>query len=151
MPVASARPDQNPKEMASQSGPEGPWPTGARWRRARVFYHRQGASAPTAGPTPGGAGGSASCSGHRANSTYNRIFVRSRTPKRAKLVLGASAVHVRSQLCSRFIGVVAPQNEKKAILCVKGAYCELVSSYSSLDTASEKEPAIRRVFLRARK
>ena len=32
MPVASARPDQNPKEMASQSGPEGPWPTGARWR-----------------------------------------------------------------------------------------------------------------------
>ena len=30
MPVASARPDQNPKEMASQSGPEGPWPTGAR-------------------------------------------------------------------------------------------------------------------------
>ena len=32
VPVASARPDQNPKEMASQSGPEGPWPTGARWR-----------------------------------------------------------------------------------------------------------------------
>ena len=32
MPVASARPDQNPKAMASQSGPEGPWPTGARWR-----------------------------------------------------------------------------------------------------------------------
>ena len=32
VPVASARPDQNPKEMASQSGPGGPWPTGARWR-----------------------------------------------------------------------------------------------------------------------
>ena len=32
MPVASARPDQNPKEMASQSEPGGPWPTGARWR-----------------------------------------------------------------------------------------------------------------------
>ena len=32
MPVASARPDQNPREVASQSGPEGPWPTGARWR-----------------------------------------------------------------------------------------------------------------------
>ena len=30
---SSARPDQNPREMASrQSGPGGPWPTGARWR-----------------------------------------------------------------------------------------------------------------------
>ena len=32
MPVASARPDQSPKEMARQSGTGGPWPTGARWR-----------------------------------------------------------------------------------------------------------------------
>ena len=32
VPVASARPDQHPKEMASQPGPGGPWPTGARWR-----------------------------------------------------------------------------------------------------------------------
>jgi hypothetical protein len=32
VPVVSARPDQNPREIASQSGPEGPWPTGARWR-----------------------------------------------------------------------------------------------------------------------
>ena len=32
MPVPSARPDQNPKEIASQSGPGGPWSTGARWR-----------------------------------------------------------------------------------------------------------------------
>ena len=34
-----------------------------------------------------------------------------------------------------------PQNEKRAILCEKGAYCELASSLSSLDTASEREPA----------
>ena len=90
------------------------------------------------------------CSGNRANSIYNRIFARSRTPKCAKLVLGASAVHVRSRLCSRFFGVGIQKNEKRAILCVKGAYCELVSSSSSLDTASQREPAIRRVFLRAR-
>ena len=32
MPVASARLDQNQKAVASQPGPEGPWPTGARWR-----------------------------------------------------------------------------------------------------------------------
>ena len=32
MPVASARPDQNPRAMASQPGSKGPWPTGARWR-----------------------------------------------------------------------------------------------------------------------
>jgi len=31
------------------------------------------------------------CSGHRAYWVYNRIFARSRTPKCAKLVLGASA------------------------------------------------------------
>ena len=68
------------------------------------------------------------CSGHRANSIYNRIFSRLRTPKCAKLVLGASAVHVRSRLCSRFFGVGPPQNEKRAILCKKGAYCELASS-----------------------
>ena len=74
------------------------------------------------------------CSGNRANSIYNRIFARSRTPKCAKLVLGASAVHVRSrQLCSRFFGVGIKKNEKRAILCVKGAYCELVGSSSSLD------------------
>ena len=86
------------------------------------------------------------CSGNRANSIYNRIFARSRTPKCAKLVLGASAVHVRSRLCSRFFGVGIQKNEKRAILCVKGAYCELVSSSSSLDKASQREPAIRRVF-----
>ena len=74
-----------------------------------------------------------SCSGHRANSIYNRIFARSRTPKRAKLVLGTSAVHVRSRLCSCFFGVGTQKNEKRAILCEKGAYCELVSSSSSLD------------------
>ena len=66
--------------------------------------------------------------GHRANSIYNRIFARSRTPKRAKLVLGTSAVHVRSRLCSCFFGVGIQKNEKRAILCEKGAYCELVSS-----------------------
>ena len=32
MPVASARPNQNPRAMASQTRPDGPWPTGARWR-----------------------------------------------------------------------------------------------------------------------
>ena len=73
------------------------------------------------------------CSGNRANSIYNRIFARSRTPKRAKLVLGTSAVHVRSRLCSCFFGVGIQKNEKRAILCEKGAYCELVSSSSSLD------------------
>ena len=46
----------------------------------------------------------------------------------AKLVLGASAVHVRSRLCSRFFGVAPPKNEKKAFFCGKGAYYELVSS-----------------------
>ena len=77
-----------------------------------------------------------SCSGNRGYLIYNRIFARSRAPKCVKLGLGASAVHVRSRPCSRFFGV-GPQ---------KGAYCELVSSLSSLDTASEKEPGIRRVF-----
>ena len=94
--------------------------------------------------------GARRCSGHRANSNYNRIRARSRTPKRAKLVLGASAVHARSRWCSRFFGVAPPQNEKMAFLCEKGAYCELASSSSSLDTASQREPAIRRDFLRAR-
>ena len=77
---------------------------------------------------------------------YNRIFARSRTPKCAKLVLGASAVHVRSRLCCRFFGVAPPQKEKMRFLCEKGAYCELVSSLSLLDTASEREPAIRSIF-----
>ena len=76
-----------------------------------------------------------SCLGIQPNSIYNRIFARSRTPKCAKLVLGASAVHVRSRLCSRFFGVAPPKNEKRAVLCEKGAYCELASSLSSLDTA----------------
>ena len=44
MPVASARPDQNPREMASQPGPGGPWPTfpGQRWLDPRpgVFHRR---------------------------------------------------------------------------------------------------------------
>ena len=93
---------------------------------------------------------STDCSGNRANSIYNRIFARSRTPKCAKLVLGTSAVHVRSLLCSRFFGVGIKKNEKRAILCEKGPNCELVSSSSSLDTASQREPAIRRDFLRAR-
>ena len=44
-------------------------------------------------------------SGGRARSIYNRTRVRPRTPKRAKLRLGASAVRVRSLLCSRFFGV----------------------------------------------
>ena len=59
-----------------------------------------------------------------------RIFARSRTPKCAKLVLGASAVHVRSRWCSHFFGVGPPKNEKRAILREKGAYCELASSLS---------------------
>ena len=33
------------------------------------------------------------------------------------------------------------KNEKRAILREQGAYCELASSLSSLDTASEREPA----------
>ena len=37
-----------------------------------------------------------------------------------------------------------PQNEKKAILCEKGAYCELVSSLSSLDTVVRQAPAQQR-------
>ena len=41
MPVASARPDQNPRAMASQSGPEEPWPTGARWRVQVIYYVSQ--------------------------------------------------------------------------------------------------------------
>ena len=85
------------------------------------------------------------CSANRANLVYNRTFARSHTPKCKTLGLGASAVHVRSRWCSRFFGVGPPQNEKRAILCEKGAYCELASSLSSLDTASEREPAIRRV------
>ena len=63
---------------------------------------------------------------------YNLIFARSRTPKCAKLVLGASAVHVRLRPCSfsLFWRRPPPKNEKKAILCEEGAYCELVSSLS---------------------
>ena len=38
------------------------------------------------------------CSGHRANSFYNRTFARSRTPKCAKLVLEASAVRANSAI-----------------------------------------------------
>jgi len=45
-----------------------------------------------------GLGGAMRCSGHRANSIYNLIFARSRTPKRAKLVLWTSAVYVRVAL-----------------------------------------------------
>ena len=54
------------------------------------------------------------CSENRANSIYNRIFARSRTPKFAKLVLGAWGVrrHVRSRLCSRFFGVQWWRNAK---------------------------------------
>ena len=45
------------------------------------------------------------CSANRANLIYGRVFARSLTPKRAaKLGLWASAVHVRSRLCSRFFG-----------------------------------------------
>ena len=87
---------------------------------------------------------------YRANSIYNLIFARSRTPKRAKLGLVVSVVHVRTRLCSRFFGVGPPKNEKRAILCQKVACCELASSLSSLDISSEREPAIRRGFLRAR-
>ena len=36
--LASARPDQNQKAMASQPGPEGPWPTGARWRVLTAMF-----------------------------------------------------------------------------------------------------------------
>ena len=61
-----------------------------------------------------------------------------------------SVVHVRTRLCSRFFGVGPPKNEKRAILCEKVACCELASSLSSLDISSEREPAIRRGFLRAR-
>ena len=53
MPVASARPDQNPRAAASQSGPEVPWPTGARWRvppRGVLHPHRASASAASHGP-----------------------------------------------------------------------------------------------------
>ena len=37
VPIASARPDQNPRAVASQPGPEGPCPTGARWRAQGCF------------------------------------------------------------------------------------------------------------------
>ena len=44
MPVASDRPDQNPRAVASQPGPEGSWPTGARWRaQCRRPRHRMAA------------------------------------------------------------------------------------------------------------
>ena len=43
MPVASARPDQNPRAVASQPGPEDPWPTGARWRVLHTTLPRYGA------------------------------------------------------------------------------------------------------------
>ena len=46
VPVASARPDQNPRAVASQSGPEGPWPTSARWR---VLEINPGSESPTEG------------------------------------------------------------------------------------------------------
>ena len=52
-----------------------------------------------------GVGVSVRCSGDRAEYLYNRIRVRLRTPKYAKLELGASAVHVRSLLRSHFFGV----------------------------------------------
>ena len=38
-PVQS--PDQSPRAVASQSGPEGPWPTGARWRGGGSRLSRQ--------------------------------------------------------------------------------------------------------------
>ena len=41
-------------------------------------------------------------------------FERPRAPKCAKLGLGASAVHVRSRLCSRFFGVGPTKKAKKA-------------------------------------
>ena len=34
----SSSSDQNPRAVASQSGPEGPWPTGARWRVRPISY-----------------------------------------------------------------------------------------------------------------
>ena len=73
---------------------------------------KDGSSAPH-GPRSGAFLKVAKCSGNRANSIYNRIFARSRTPKCAKLVLGASAVHVRSRLCSRFFGVGPPKKREK--------------------------------------
>ena len=39
---------------------------------------------------------------------------------------------MRSRLCFRFFGVAPPKNEKRAVLCEKGAYCELADSLSSL-------------------
>ena len=65
LPVASARPDQNPpRERASQSGPEGSWPTGARWR---VLGVNPGCGFPAggggAGPDEPGRGFSASSRG----------------------------------------------------------------------------------------
>ena len=49
MPVASARPDQNPREMTSQSGPGDPWPPGARWRVQKNVFRAFGAKSHTAG------------------------------------------------------------------------------------------------------
>ena len=86
------------------------------------------------------------CSANRVYSIYNCVQTRSRTPKRAKLGLVVSVVHVRTRLCSCFFGVGPPKNEKRAILCEKVACCELASSLSSLDISSEREPAIRRVL-----
>ena len=64
MPVASTRPDQNPRAVASQSGPEGPWPTGARWRVFGVnLGHWFSAGGGGADPGESGCGFSASSRG----------------------------------------------------------------------------------------
>ena len=85
------------------------------WRSAIADLNppAPGASSGALGEGTPGALGRSSWNG--ANSVYNRIFARSRTPKCATLVLGASAVHVRSRLCSHFFGVGTQKNEKRAI------------------------------------
>ena len=82
---------------------------------------------------------------------FTIVFSRVRAPQNAQSwCLGRPPSTCAHDYFSRFFGVGIQKNEKRAILCVKGAYCELVSSPSSLDKASQREPAIRRVFLRAR-
>ena len=79
------------------------------------------------------------------------VFSRVRAPRNAQSwCLGRPPSTCAHYYVLAFFGVGIQKNEKRAILCEKGPNCELVSSSSSLDTASQREPAIRRDFLRAR-
>ena len=64
------------------------------------------------------------------------IFSRVRAPRNAQSwCLGRPPSTCAHDYVLAFLASPPPQNEKRAILREKGAYCELASSLSSLDTA----------------